>query len=152
MKIKYKERDFKFRAWNKELKIMEMFDSHKRGILYAYGKFEVNSGWDSYDRLTFEESTSNKYIIMQYTELNDANYEEIYEGDIVEDMTSKRYIVMWNKINAQFYLSEIKTEVSSPFSDYFDFDSSCCEDEYDLVVIGNIYESPELLKENRNGN
>ncbi len=124
-------RTIKFRAWDKESKYMQYFNSHKTGILYYQEEFEVSSGWDSMDRPTFNKTTKNQHILMQYTGLKDKNGKEIYEGDIVRCFSTKRcpHTVIW---------------------DGFGWDLEGLYAGYRWggeEVIGNIYESPELLEE-----
>jgi len=78
--------------------------------------------------------------LMQFVGLKDKNKKEIYEGDIVQDIDSKRkYIITCGA--GRFRLS--------PISFPADF-LSCNVFEKNIKVIGNIYENPELLKEESN--
>ncbi len=110
-------RELKFRAWDSE-------KMHYVELLY-------------YDR-DFDEDD----IIMQYTGLKDKNGKEIYEGDIVTDGEFKyeiKYI--------DFFASFLPTSFL-PFSSKRSFTCSHYNRvDGDLMeVIGNIHETPELMK------
>ena len=72
--------------------------------------------------------------INQCTGLKDKNGKLIYEGDIVKDLIIPEifYIVKW--FNSGFYL---ESTISSSFLKFNDTQQE---------VIGNIYETPELLE------
>lgn len=109
-------RDLKFRAWD-----------------YTRGKFWYFSVDDTIAdiRRVLSLSEWNDLVKQQYTGLKDRNGKEIYEGDIMEYFSGlvpkgtnniKRVIVRWEEKDACF--------------------AGC----WSGVVIGNIYENPELLK------
>lgn len=117
-------REIKFRAWDKENRIMRFAAMGKTS-----GEFSPESGLIN---LEYMFEWDDVYPIMQFTGLKDKNGKRIYEGDIIfPDYWDKRAIVKWNDSVTGFY----------PFNmgDY-----SVCSDE--LEVIGNIFENPELLK------
>jgi uncharacterized phage protein (TIGR01671 family) len=132
-------REIKFRAWNRTHNYMQDFNSHKSGILYSCGSFDVSSGYDSLDEPTFEDDTSEEWAIMQFTGLQDNSGVDIYEGDIVE---------------SDYYLPDFteKAEVRYELHDNFgrfgfasgEQDAFCYGN---LTVIGNIHENKELLCE-----
>lgn len=97
-----------------------------------------------------ENSASIDYDAMQFTGLLDKNGKEIYEGDILRIANVKEewkhgeppfdwrvLEVVWNKCNFAFNNSVLYM----PFTDY---DRQTLEP-YELEVIGNIYENPDLL-------
>lgn len=126
-------RDVKFRAWDKDNKQMVYFDEaekpfHMAGILFRIlPPVRLPCG--------FEE-------LMQYTGLKDKNGKEIYEGDLVKGLGEmfgnshnvKPCYVAWDEEYAMFFPMGWKG------NHLIDFD---------LEVIGNIYENPELLKEEK---
>lgn len=131
-------RTIKFRAWdtyNKEMLEVQELD-------YA----------DSYNGQPMVRTTMyNDYfdieemILMQFTGLHDKNGKEIYEGDIVKVGDVNTAIVDWNKEYASFVLK--------PIQDYY-FDSDILGHavyENEDIVIGNIYDNPELLERSSNG-
>ena len=71
------------------------------------------------------------YTLMQYTGLNDVNGKEIYEGDVVK-WDGDVMAVEWEQVTASFIMVDDMG---------YKFDS---EDR--IEVIGNIYETPELIK------
>ena len=120
-------RSIKFRAWNEEEGVMIDGDS-----------------------LAFEEYAPitdllNQDGIMQYTGLKDKTGVEIYEGDI---LVCSKYIggnwidTCYERGYVEFVYGAFglhrKQGFYRPFKDWLE--------DYELEVIGNIHENPELLK------
>ncbi|WP_169783706.1 YopX family protein, partial [Campylobacter mucosalis] len=108
-------------------------------VLYVTGKtFFENDGW----------FLDNGIELMQYTGLKDKNGTEIYEGDIVKfdpsvqplgDMPQDGEVGI-----IKYVLNSFVVVPQSDCSINYNIDEIG-----DWVVIGNIYENPELLKDKK---
>lgn len=124
-------REIKFRAWHKGKKII----GNVLGIDILHKEiFFSNENVDCYEHVDFKNIE-----LMQYTELKDKNNKEIYEGDIVTLHNSK-YKVIFLSEEARFVLRDDEFEYEIPFTN---------NNNKRMEVIGNIYENPELLGENK---
>jgi len=118
-------REIKFRAWDKNRKLMVSDENLSRlNQVWETEKFKTPIGEGVNLGISLE--------LMQYTGLKDKNGKEIYEGDILEDKYDNVGAVEFS--HARF---------SWPHG----VDWGEIEVEWDEIeVIGNIYENPELLK------
>ncbi len=141
-------REIKFRAWDNENKYMVI---SKQGVFTALRNSmnivrQDNGYYNDGDLL---KPNKEKYILMQYTGLDDKNGKEIYEGDIVlyqdwemayegggNDSFINKGIVEYCEDNCCFNVTERQT---------VDLADVLYKDNEDLEVIGNIYENSELL-------
>lgn len=126
-------RQIKFRAWDKETKIMEEVYS-----LHRSGNCHVRNG----NRMLTEDN----FEVMQFTGLLDKNGKEIYEGDILkifrkdvsanpEDGDGKFYLVEIKYHGAEFSAEDLQTHGNWHWGGWQKHE-----------IVGNIYENPELLK------
>ena len=135
-------REIKFRVWDTYNK--EMLDVQELDYADSYNGQPMIRTTMYNDYFDTEEM-----ILMQYTVLNDKNWKEIYEGDIVlyedwemayegggNDSFINKGIVEYCEDNCCYNVTERQT---------VDITDVLYKDNEDLEVIGNIYENPELL-------
>ena len=119
------ERSFKFRAWDKINRVM-----------HRYPVVPLLDGGISSKAMT--DHSKNTYILMQSTGLHDKNGQEIFEGDIVDSgIGKKRFIEFVEYISGGFFPFMFASQEASDLI----LPNNC-------LVIGNIYENPELLEKN----
>lgn len=117
-------RPIRFRAW--DTKVKRMYN-------------------DIHTMPNFVDFLDDKYMqVMQYTGVIDKNGKEIYEGDIVapqdkEDASVAIIIIEGGCVRKKYIEWEDRT---LEYPVWGDIDSEV------FVVVGNIFENPELLNEN----
>jgi uncharacterized phage protein (TIGR01671 family) len=117
---------FKFRAWDKERKIIDYFDFNEI--------FEAGSEYCK-TILDIKPLSHDDYIWMQCTGLKDKNGKLIFEGDIISPDYFNVFtgLVYWE--NGGFFVKNLSVKESPRYG---------IEDDY--IIIGNKFENPDLLK------
>ena len=127
-------RTIKFRAWNKSTNEMNHFveiTCYIDGSITVYASNKDNS----------PQGYTDNFELLQYTGLKDKNGKEIYEGDILQFQYGENKVnrlVVYNEENCAFQLQDCK------IPEYGFFQLSDWKI-MDAIVIGNIYENPELI-------
>lgn len=122
-----KNRDFKFRCW----------DTAKGNWEHKFHYFSLEpKGMIGLTVIPIDRE--DRYIIQQFTGLRDAKYKDIYEGDVLlSQTTQKQSPVLWVSENDGYDYSGWRCDATG----YGKITSG------DVIVIGNILENPELLKQ-----
>ena len=111
-------KEIKFRAWVNE-------------------KLEYDIIWPYIEDVQLQEFFNDeRFKLMQYTGLKDKQGKEIYEGDIVE-LQEKHWSLSWGPV-------EVVSFENGCFYPWGIGDWEYPSEAY--LVIGNIYENPELMK------
>lgn len=131
----------KFRAWdttNKEM-FKDTFAITESGQVVVVEQESVASSPD----YVFVDHL----VIMQSTGLVDKNGKEIFEGDVLElkdcGETIGNVKVYWDDSLALFQLDAIIVDEKAPIYKVVD------DENYSYIVVGNIYENPELLEDKK---
>lgn len=137
-------RDIKFRCWDKVNKqmfipIFLMVDEKSGNHEAADLDFEKNRKYDIDGYLDGGLYTDNNehWILMQFTGLKDKSGKEIYEGDIVKHRNGVHKVEYVEEF-CSFQMGLSDHVLDQEVGDYSE-----------VEIIGNIYENPELLKEEK---
>ena len=120
----------KFRVWdNVDKKYI------KTGVIKQEGYLAKPTMANDFDLSPIDDG---RYFVEQCTGLKDKNGDLIYEGDFVDvlpeiDTTA---VIEWSDDLARFTI--IYENICCDFDNYYG---------YDLEIIGNIHENPELMEE-----
>lgn len=128
-------RQIKFRIWDLKNKsfVLDKFND----VVINYKGTMVE--WDFYYEYYKERrEIPNEAILQQFTGVLDKNGKDIFEGDILlYDKYNCKYEVIWYEPDNAWRLKQIdNNNVTTTFKGWANY----------MLVIGNIYKNPELLK------
>jgi len=135
-------RQIKFRVWDKQKK--EWFPLKNAMCLILNPEstdlcFMTKQGPYPIPQTDQENGGLNRFIIQQFTGLTDSTGKEIYEGDIIQGIIIGP---------VEFFFGEFSIGGVTPLKEWLpDADKIDFENpKLDLAVIGNLFETPDLLK------
>ena len=145
-------REIKFRAYNKNLNQFIYGSSEYTRTRIEYHEYTLSDFWQMIETGAFKYAG-------QYTGLKDKNGKEIYEGDIVAYSSpmfgnvhkgavsryfNGRYKVTYRRGDHPMYIPDERTneKTTKDLDDWTHSDGGNF-----AVVIGNLYENPELLED-----
>lgn len=135
-------REIKFRAWDKEKKVMRelgsiQIDMQPFGITKK--TFFEFKGIESGEMVVGD--IVEKFVLRQFTGLKDKNGKELYFDDLVKIIGSEK---IWHVTKDDFGIPVfIRPGIIITFEKYFLNDPS--RHRNDFEIIGNVYENTELL-------
>lgn len=94
--------------------------------------------------LLSEKFSLAKFDVMLYIGLRDKYGTKIYDGDILMNNTGDIFKVKWEMRNAAFRYVVIKGKQYSKTGDHEA--NSVVAGSYEVEIVGNIHENPELLE------
>lgn len=139
-------RDIKFRAWDKDSDKMVFQHDVSVGKEYFFSLSEDNVELLRYDN-DYSAYVKCNSEIMQYTGLKDRNRKEIYEGDIVKFLDEKMHYCEFRNefVNiGKIFFDNCQVMGWDITNRHMGIEEVWHYREY-IEVVGNIYESPDLL-------
>lgn len=129
-------REIKFRAWDGEKMRRSDYFDQERGIWHNDDETPFKDSEGAFPDEVIEITKSHYgWIWMQYTGLKDTRDDDIYESDIVTCVHGDTWEVQWSDEDAAFLLHKEPLQQA--------WLGEHVED--GVTIIGNIYESPQLL-------
>lgn len=125
-------KEIKFRAWDKIA--LQWFDPWESDGDFGIARDGTLLSRDARGLWGYEkEYEPDDLIIMQFTGLHDKNGVEVYEGDIIEVES-----------DIPTYIGVVGFDCAS-FMVKADHITGYCWMDYEITILGNIYENPELI-------
>ena len=150
-------REIKFRAWDNYSKSFINDDEYLIGLDGKFYRMDFYSGIENYEDGNLIWNELDNITLSQFTGLLDKNGKEIYEGDIVEYIERLPIFPEKRLSLVQFIGGNVdyaNNFLISPFVNIgsFNYETNCItgtlNNPKESIVIGNIYQNPELLTAN----
>lgn len=139
-------RKIRFRAWNKNKKIM-VYKNEDNSAIYLDGWYA--SDVQILNQTLNNDRTNDVYEFMQSLGLHDRNGKEIYEGDIIhidlEGLDNFNYLIQWSENNLRYYLYSIEEKDLNKIGGILEAHLESLISQ--VEVIGNKYQNLKLGKE-----
>jgi uncharacterized phage protein (TIGR01671 family) len=128
------DREIKFRAWDKELKMMVYSKEETGHIEYDTNTVDAINVMLNEDDYGFE--------FMQYTGIKDKSGKEVCEGDIIEFRMNTYQGTYRGNVIYEHGCFIVDYKIITGFKEYL-YQTAQAEEKFE--VIGNIYENKDLL-------
>jgi len=147
-------REIKFRAWDNNSKSFIEDDEYLIGLNGKFYRMDFYSGIQNYEEGNLVWTELQNITLSQFTGLLDKNGKEIFEGYIVEyierlPVFPEKRIAVVKFIGGN--VDYANNFLISPFVNIgsFNYETNCItgvmNNPAESVIIGNIYQNPELL-------
>jgi len=133
----------KFRVWNGERMISIASKTNDTSIIFNEWGWEVIDHLKGILESIVQSWENNDAELMQFIGLLDENKKEIYEGDILQQTIDNR-LFNWLVVFKNGCFGIVNIGVNGYLGDFYSINSKYYFIE--RVIIGNMYENPELLK------
>lgn len=139
-------REIKFRIWDNHTKHFAtcVYETNKDCYLFI-GRSGYVTAFNCYGE---EIDFHGRFIIQQYTGLKDSKGVEIYEGDIVAEKFTEEMAANGDSATVGVVYFAAGTFMIDGDGPLYDRTHSLTPDILeDFIVVGNVFENPELLKQ-----
>jgi len=131
-------REIKFKAWDKQKKVWTNWKCYDNMFYFM----------DKYIGTWLRDDRFERFLLIQYTGLNDKHDKEIYEGDVVtanwydydEPSSTITGVIEFSEGWMAYWIADYEGKVFSEINGKGAY-------AWDIEVIGNIHDNPELVDE-----